>query len=168
MENQLNEEEKILNNISSNKKYTIVKKRINLISLDKFKDGYNSNIIKKNDNNMNNEIIIGLANKEKDKSKEKINKYEPKKIKLKFPLEAIHKRKVLDYIILNKKNSNSINIKSQEPTKENIFINNIYKENYENKKKLEDLINDFSLKQKMNNNNNKDKVYEPINNALKI
>ena len=163
MENQLNENEKMFNNISNNKKYTIVKKRINLISLDKFKDGYNSNIIKKNDNTKNNEIIIGLENNGKNKSIENNNKYEEKKIKLKFPLETIHKRKVLDYISFNK-NSNNLNLK-QESIKENNFINNIYKENYENKKRLEDLINDFSLKQKIVNNN---KVYNPINNTIKV
>ena len=151
MENNLLPKEKITKKISDIKKNTIIKKRINLNSLDKFTKNQNSNIKRNIDNINNNEIIVNLKNNEKGKNQDNINKYEQRKIILKLPNDMIHKKKVIDYIILNKKNYNSINSKIENKEDNSI---NMYKENFENKQKLEELINDFALKQKMNNNMN--------------
>ena len=160
MDNQLNIKEKLIKKNSYFKKDPIIKKTINLTSLDKLKIYHNSNILKNNNDNKN----IDNALSTKNNQIENVNIYEQKKIKQKMKGEAIHKRKIIDYIILNKKNYNSVNIKNkQTETKENNFINNIYKENYENKKKLEELINDYSLKKKMIDDTSK---YNSTNNTI--
>ena len=163
MENQLNEKEKITKKIISNNKNKIIKKRISLLSLDKFKDVYYSNLAKKNDNNKNNAISEKKKNK-KDKNIDNNNKSDQNKLKLRKLGETIHKRKIIDYILLSKKNSNRKNFKSKEAeAKQNNYINNIYKENCENKKRLEEFINDFSLKKKMIDNKN---FYKSNNNTI--
>ena len=126
----------------------IKKKRVNLISLDKHQLNHQHNIFKKNKNNFD-EIVINIKNNhEKNKSNITNNsEYEQRKIKLKLPGEIINKSKVIDYIILNGKKKS---IKNKTANSDILSLNNMYKENYENKKKLEDLINNFSLKQKMN------------------
>ena len=163
MENQLMEKENLTKNITTSKKDKIIKNRINLISLDKFKDVYHPNITeKKLDNNDNN---LNIKNIDQEKKIDN-NKNEQKNIELKMPGETIHKRKIIDYILLSKKNPNrkNINIKSKEiEIKENNFINSIFKTNYENKRKLEDLINDYSLKKKIIDNKI---MYNSSNNTI--
>ena len=166
MDNQLKIKEKIIKKYPFYKKDPIIKKTINLTSLDKLKIYQNSVITKNNNYNNNADNLLNINNNNQ-KEKENVNIYKQKKIKQKMPGETIHKRKIIDYIILNKKNYNSINsinIKNkQSETKENNYINNIYKENFENKKKLEELINDYSLKKKMIDDTSK---YNSTNNTV--
>ena len=147
MENKSNENEKIIKNkiINNNKKDIVVKKRLNLISLDKFhnKKQQSKKIIKK-ETNKNDENLVNIKNNEKEQNN---IKYEPIKIRLKLPEEVTGKRKMIDYIVLNKKSYNNLSTQN-EPSS----IKNLYKENFENKKKLEELINDFSLKKKRKKN----------------
>ena len=152
METNIIQKEKITKKISDNKKNTIIKKRINLNSLDKFSKNQNPNIKKGVDMNKN-EIIINLKNNEKGKIADNNAKFEQRKIILKLPSDMIHKRKVIDYIILNKKNSNNINKNENMESKGGDNAIDMYKENFENKSRLEELINDFALKKKMNNKN---------------
>ena len=124
MENQLMEKENLTKNITTSKKDKIIKNRINLISLDKFKDVYNPNITKNNpDYNDNNDINLNIKNIDQEKKIDN-NKNEKKKIELKMPGETIHKRKIIDYILLSKKNPNrkNINIKSKEIEKKKIIL----------------------------------------------
>ena len=166
MDNQLKIKEKIIKKYPFYQKDPIIKKTINLTSLDKLKIYQNSVITKNNNYNKNADNLLNINNNNQ-KEKENANIYKQKKIKQKMPGETIHKRKIIDYIILNKKNYNSINsinIKNkQSETKENNYINNIYKENFENKKKLEELINDYSLKKKMIDDTSK---YNSTNNTV--
>ncbi len=148
------ENEKVIKN-------PIIKKRINLISLDKHQLNHQTNIYKKDNNNFD-EIIINIKNNnEKNKNKETNNEYEQRKIRLKLPVEILRKNKGIDYIILNKNKKGNINIENKNSG--TTFLNNIYKENYENKKKLEELINDYSLKKKITDNDNDNTSYD-INN----
>ena len=130
-------------------KNPLKKKRANLIS-DKHQLNQH-NIFRKDKNNFD-EIIINIkSNHEKNKTNLTNNEYEQRKIKLKLPGEILCRNKGIDYIILNGKKKS---IKNKNTNSELLTLNNMYKENYENKKKLEDLINNFSLKKKNNANNN--------------
>ena len=100
------ENEKVIKN-------PIIKKRINLISLDKHQLNHQTNIYKKDNNNFD-EIIINIKNNnEKNKNKETNNEYEQRKIRLKLPVEILRKNKGIDYIILNKNKKGNINIENK-------------------------------------------------------
>ena len=168
MENKFNEKEKIIKHIIINNKNNIpIKKKLNLISLDKFHYNQKSKKLLINESNKNDEIL-NLKNNEKEPIKEK-NKYELRKVRLKLPEEIIQKSKMIDYNILNKKNYNNINTQNVQSSIKNLFM-----ENYENKKKLEDLINNFSLKKNKKNNfvqgniNTNQKINESKNDNLNI
>lgn len=75
MENKFNEKEKIIKHIIINNKNNIpIKKKLNLISLDKFHYNQKSKKLLINESNKNDEIL-NLKNNEKEPIKEK-NKYE--------------------------------------------------------------------------------------------
>ena len=113
------------------------------------KNNQQTNILKTY-NNINNEIIINIKNNEKY-STDKEKKYEVRRIRLKLPNELMKKNDTLDLINLNIRDTgHSINSSNQ------IMPNSLlYNQNIQNKKiKLEQLINEFSLRNKYDSSNN--------------
>ena len=141
MENPSSKNEKFVKHISNGKKHLIKTKNISFSSQDNLNYIQHSNTL-----NNNNEILVNKIKKYNENYKSE--RYEPKKIKLKLP-GAGHSKKVIDYIIMNPKNKRNIKITNFPEIKEENSIYSIYKENFENKKNLEELINNIA-----NNNKN--------------
>ena len=141
MENPSAKNEKFVKHISNGKKHLIKTKNISFSSQDNLNYIQHSNTL-----NNNNEILVNKIKKYNENYKSE--RYEPKKIKLKLP-GAGHSKKVIDYIIMNPKNKRNIKITNFPEIKEENSIYSIYKENFENKKNLEELINNIA-----NNNKN--------------
>ena len=141
MENPSTKNEKFVKHISNGKKHLIKTKNISFSSQDNLNYIQHSNTL-----NNNNEILVNKIKKYNENYKSE--RYEPKKIKLKLP-GAGHSKKVIDYIIMNPKNKRNIKITNFPEIKEENSIYSIYKENFENKKNLEELINNIA-----NNNKN--------------
>ena len=135
MEKKYDKKEKIFENYSYRKNRT--------------KGNQQTNILKTY-NNINNEIIINIKNNEKY-SNDKDKKFEVRRIRLKLPNELIKKSDTLDFLNLNLRDTNhSINSSNQR-----IPSSLLYNQNIQNKKmKLEQLINDFSLRNKYDTSNN--------------
>jgi hypothetical protein len=142
MENQTTKNAKIVKHISNDKKRLIKTKNISFNSQDNINYIQHSNTL-----NNNNEILINKVKKYNENYKSERN--EPKKNKLKLPGEVGHSKKIIDYAIMNPKNKRNIKISTFPEIKEENSIYSIYKENYENKKNLEELINNIA-----NNNKN--------------
>ena len=115
----------------------------------RIKGNQQTNILKTY-NNINNEIIINIKNNEKY-STDKEKKFEVRKIRLKLPNELMKKNDSLDFLNLNLRDTNhSINSSNQR-----IPNSLLYNQNIQNKKmQLEQLINDFSLRNKYDSSNN--------------
>ena len=109
----------------------------------RIKGNQQTNILKTY-NNINNEIIINIKNNEKyitDKDK----KFEVRRIRLKLPNELIKKTDTLDFLNLNLRDTNN----SIQSSNQGIPNSLLYNQNIQNKKmKLEQLINDFSIRNK--------------------
>ena len=115
----------------------------------RIKGNQQTNILKTY-NNINNEIIINIKNNEKyitDKDK----KFEVRRIRLKLPNELIKKTDTLDFLNLNLRDTNN----SIQSSNQGIPNSLLYNQNIQNKKmKLEQLINDFSIRNKYETSNN--------------
>ncbi len=159
MENPAAKNEKFVKHISNGKKHLIKTQNISFSSQGNLNYIEHSNTL-----NNNNEILINKVKKYNENYKSE--RYEPKKIKLKLPGEAEHSKKVIDYIIMNPKNKRNIKITNFPEIKEENSIYSIYKENYENKKNLEELINNIANNNKnINTFRNKNSM---TNNSMKM
>ena len=149
MENEYFKKEKLFNNFSYRK--------------NRIKGNQQTNILKTY-NNINNEIIINIKNNDKiNNDTEK--KYQVRKIRLKLPDELIPKKSDIDFINLNLRNTTNSNNSNNK-----IMPNSVlYQKNLENKKfKLEQLINNFSLRNKLDNNNYINNTFEYSRNNINI
>jgi len=159
MENSTVKNEKVVKHISNGKKHLIKTKNISFNSQNNLNFHQHSNTL-----NNNNEILINKVKKYNENNKSE--RYEPKNIKLKLPGEAEHSKKVIDYKIMNPKNKRNIKITCFPEIKEENSIYSIYKENYENKKNLEELINNIANNNKnINTFRNKNSI---TNNSMKM
>ena len=158
MENPSAKNEKFVKHISNGKKHLIKTKNISFSSQDNLNYIQHSNTL-----NNNNEILVNKIKKYNENYKSE--RYEPKKIKLKLP-GAGHSKKVIDYIIMNPKNKRNIKITNFPEIKEENSIYSIYKENFENKKNLEELINNIAYNNKnINTFRNNNSI---TNNSMKM
>ena len=150
MERDYFKKEKLFNN------YSYRKNRI--------KGNQQTNILKTY-NNINNEIIINIKNNEKI-TNDTDKKYQVRKIRLKLPDELIPKKSDIDFINLNLRNSTN----SNNSNKRTIPNSVLYQKNLENKKyKLEQLINNFSIRNKLDNSNTINNTFEySRNNKINI
>ena len=147
MERDYFKKEKLFNN------YSYRKNRI--------KGNQQTNILKTY-NNINNEIIINIKNNEKI-TNDTDKKYQVRKIRLKLPDELIPKKSDIDFINLNLRNSTN----SNNSNKRTIPNSVLYQKNLENKKyKLEQLINNFSIRNKLDNSNTINNTFEYTRNNI--
>ena len=159
MESQTIKNEKVIKHISNGKKHIIKTKNISFNSLDNLNFHQHSNTL-----NNNNEMLINKVKKYNENYKSERN--EPKKIKLKLPGETGHSKKVIDYTIMNPKDKKNTKNSYFPEIKEENSIYSIFKENYENKKNLEELINNITNNNKnINTFRNKNAI---ANNSMKI
>ena len=128
----------------------------------RIKGNQQTNILKTY-NNINNEIIINIKNNEKY-STDIDKKCEVRRIRLKLPNELVQKKEGLDFLDLNLRNTHN------STHSDNKIIPNsvIYQQNLENKKfKLEQLINDFSIRNKFDSSRNINNTFQYTENNLK-
>ena len=126
-------------------------------SKSRIKNNQQTNILKTY-NNINNEIIINIKNNDKCGT-ETDKKYEVRRIHLKLPDELINKKDGLDFLNFNLRNSNN--------STHSIPNSLIYKQNLEKQKfKLEQLINEFSIRNKLYSTGNINNTFQYTENNI--
>jgi len=123
----------------------------------RMKNNQQTNILKTY-NNINNEIIINIKNNDKY-GNETDKKYEVRRIHLKLPDELIHKKDDLDFLEFNLRNTNN--------STQSIPNSIIYKQNLEKQKfRLEQLINEFSIRNKLYSSNSINNTFQYTENNI--